>query len=149
MNEEKREQLARYLATHPREMQRAKVFLNQVARSEGGVTRLVPREDSTYNKMLGKIPAEVETYVPAPPPVVKRSNQDRLDSMIRRLVDLPQPLLEAKLREVHGEFWKVGMPVAYDDLKRVASQYMNSRQVNKNKPVPNVRATSTRNTGGK
>jgi hypothetical protein len=141
ISEEKKERLARYLMEHPREMQRAKVYLNQVARYEGGRTTLVPREDSTYNKMLGKIPSEVETLAKNAPPVVRRSNQERLDSMIQRLKLWPPHLLEAKLREVHGQFWKEGMPVAYDDLKKVAAQYLNSRQVNQRRPAPNIRVT--------
>ena len=139
----KREERAKLLKANPDLMRQAKQFINTVARSEGGKVGLAPREDSTYNKLQGKVPAEVEALVADLPPVVKRSRQARLDSMIARLVDLPRPLLEAKLHEVHGEFWKQGMPVAYEDLKRVAAQYMNSRQVNRNAQVPTIRGTRT------
>jgi hypothetical protein len=108
-----------------------------------GRARLAPASESYAVQGEGGLP---ETVAVNTPERVRRSRTERLDSMIRRLKDLPPNLLEAKIREVQGEFFRLGMPVTYDDLAAVASQYLNRAD---HKVTPNIRATRTTESTGR
>ncbi len=61
------------------------------------------------------------------PPPVKRTDVARVESMAKRLFDTIQKepwQAELILRDIQLEYWKQGKPIAYDDLKTVASTYI-------------------------
>lgn len=138
------ELMARYLRDNPKAAREAKQFVNTVAQYDPATMRskVVDRYASDYARVVGAV--EKEQYVTPvnAPPVVRRGRAARLDAMIERLKSLPPELLEAKLTEIEGEFWKLGMPVAREDLKRVAAQYLNRRGVDKHYSQP-IRGTRT------
>lgn len=105
---------------------RSRVFRDKVARYEEGKLTLAPADDR-YREG-----GAVSQYEDTAPPRVRRSRTERLDAMIKHLVNLPPEVLEAKIQEVQGEFWRLGMPVAYEDLKAVAARYLNMRGTDNN-----------------
>lgn len=59
------------------------------------------------------------------PPIVKRTPQQRIESLTKRLVDIWKEnprLAEAVLVEIQGEYWKVGTPVTIHALRAAASE---------------------------
>jgi hypothetical protein len=138
--EARKERALRYIKEHP---DRANlIVMNTIAQWERGMeqARLVDRYASDYAKVVGAVPNTPDTTMVDLPTLSKRSRQDRLDAMIRRLKDLPPMLLEAKIREIQGEFFKVGMPVTYDDLRAVASRYLNRADTRR---TPDIQVTRT------
>lgn len=125
---------ARYLSYFLKDRPREEVK-QTVARWQAGMEKAqrVGTYESDYAKVRGVTPDEPVQVAHELPPIIKRTNTARVDSMIARLKDLPPALLEAKLQEIAGEFWRIGMPVNGEDLKRVAVQYLNKGDT-KNKP---------------
>jgi len=138
----RKELLIRYIQENP---DHARVIaMNTIAQYEAKLEqgRVQDRYQSDYAKVVKAVPNEVTTTTVNLPTVVKRSRTARLDSLIARLKDLPPALLEAKIREVQGEFFKQGMPVTYDDLKAVAAKYLNRRGVDRHYASP-IQVTRT------
>lgn len=125
----RRELLARYLAANPRELRRAKQALNTIAQYDPatGKRRVVDRYASDYAKVVGAVPNPVVTTTVDLPPQVKRSREQRVEAMLRRLQALPPHLMEAKLQELSRDSWKAGMPVTGEQLKAAAAAYLNRR----------------------
>jgi hypothetical protein len=59
------------------------------------------------------------------PRLVKRTKQERLESMIRRLKDVHPTQQAALLQQIGAEYWKAGMPVTMDALRKAASDILN------------------------
>ncbi len=139
---ERAERFIERLKSRDREAVQLAQRVAQWTHSQGrGRARLAPMRESSVNQLAGYAPPDEETIAIDTPTVVKRTTTQRLDSMIERLKTLPPDLLEAKIKEIQGEFFKLGMPVTYDDLKAVAGQYLNradqGRIVVGNAPKPN------------
>lgn len=58
-------------------------------------------------------------------PIVKRTPGQRVDAMVARLKAAPPETVEPILAEIAGEYWKAGMPVNVDDLRKVATHFLN------------------------
>jgi hypothetical protein len=138
--EARKERALRYMRERPE--QAALIITNTVAQWQRGMerARVVDRYASDYAKVVGAVPNTPDTTTVDLPAITRRSRQDRLDAMIRRLKDMPPMLLEAKIREIQGEFFKVGMPVTYDDLRAVASRYLNRADTRR---TPDIQVTRT------
>ena len=58
-------------------------------------------------------------------PIVKRTPQQRLEAMVEKLKASDPIYVDAILQDIASEYWKAGMPVTVDDLRRVASHFLN------------------------
>lgn len=144
----RRELLARYLAENPRELRRAKRALNTIAQYDPttGERRVVDRYASDYAKVVGAVPDRPITTTVDLPPQVKRSREQRVEAMLRRLQALPPHLMEAKLQELARDSWKAGQPITGEQLKAAAAAYLNRRGVDRNYTQP-IQVTRTKSTG--
>ena len=101
-------------------------MVNQWTKGEG--VRVVPASQSVYdlNSRTKKLRQHAEQHTFAPlDPVRKRTPEQRLESMVRRLVGASPQTLEPILKQIAGEYWKQGAPVTVDALRAVASHYLN------------------------
>jgi len=101
--------------------------VNQWTKEAGA--RVVPASQSVYNLDAGKqkqLREYAETHaqwdVPA---LVKRTPEQRLESMVQRLKKAEPVYIESILRDISGEYWKAGAPVTVDTLRTVASHFLN------------------------
>lgn len=71
----------------------------------------------------------IEELFPGLPPKVKRTPHQRIESLTKRLLVEAErhrkvfgfmSLPEEILREIEGEYWKVGTPITVHDLRRIA-----------------------------
>ena len=124
-------QLERFLGSL-REEDRQGVLgtVNQWSKATG--VKVVPASQSVYDlnspqKRL-RHHAEQVTFTDPPPPIIKRTPEQRLDSMVRRLQGASPETLEPALRDIAREYWKAGAPVTVDALRAVASHYLNQTE---------------------
>jgi len=99
--------------------------VNQWTKEAG--TKVVPASQSVYNLDAGKqkmLRNYAEQHVFDAPPVVKRTTEQRLDSMVRRLKQQPE-MAEVILKDIAGEYWKAGAPVSVEALRTVAAHFLN------------------------
>ena len=59
------------------------------------------------------------------PPIIKRTPEQRLNSMVQRLMGASPQTVEPVLKDIAGEYWKAGAPVTVDALRAVASHFLN------------------------
>lgn len=59
------------------------------------------------------------------PVLRKRTHQERLESMIRRLKDVHPVQQAALLQQIGAEYWKAGMPVTQEALAKAAATILN------------------------
>lgn len=123
--EARKELLLRYLTDNPQAARRIAQPQTVARWSRERGSERVGAYQSDYAAVAGYTAAEQAMANADVPPVVKRSRMARVDSMIERLQTLPPALLEAKLQEIAGEFWKQGMPVTGEALRAVAAKYLN------------------------
>lgn len=125
--DQRAEQLERFLASLTEEGRRGIVgTVNQWSKATG--VKVVPASQSVFdlnaNEKRLRSYAEQGTFTDVPP-VIKRTPQQRLDSMVNRLKDVPPEQIEPMLRNIAGEYWRAGAPVTVDALRAVASQLLN------------------------
>jgi hypothetical protein len=99
--------------------------VNQWTKEAG--TRVVPASQSVYN--LSAKEKQLRQYMEShqfdAPPIIKRTPEQRLDSMVQRLKDADPAYNEFILKEIAGEYWKAGAPVSVDQLRTVAAHFLN------------------------
>jgi len=59
------------------------------------------------------------------PTIIKRTPEQRLNSMVQRLKAASPQTVEPVLKDIAGEYWKAGAPVTVDALRAVASHFLN------------------------
>ena len=126
--EQRAEQLERYVAERPKDQ--GPGILDAVTQwdKEGG-TRVVPSSQSLFDlespeKQLRQV-AIPKVLGQDLPPIVKRTPEQRLDSLVARLKAGGPETHEAILKEIAGEYWKRGMPVTAEALRTVAAHFLN------------------------
>jgi hypothetical protein len=99
--------------------------VNQWTKEAG--TRVVPASQSVYNldEKQKQLREYEESYQFDAPPIVKRTPEQRLDSMVQRLKTANPLENEAILKDIAGEYWKAGAPVSVDQLRTVAAHFLN------------------------
>lgn len=100
-------------------------MVNQWTKETG--TRVVPASQSLYDleakeKKLKQVMASHQFEAP---PIVKRTTEERLDSMTKRLLASRPEEQEYLLKQVASEYWKAGAPVTVDALRTAAAHYLN------------------------
>jgi hypothetical protein len=96
--------------------------------TEGAGVRVVPASQSLYDLSAGKdkrLRNVAATSTFEEPKMIKRTAEQRLDSMVARLKATDPALIEPVLRDIAGEYWKAGAPVSTDQLRAVASHFLN------------------------
>jgi hypothetical protein len=96
--------------------------------------------DDRYNGKL-RDPGLPQEHGFSIPVLHKRTFEERQESMIRRLIDTPEPLQEDLLKQIAGGYWKEGMPVTMAALRDAAAAILNRADVRL--------ALSNRTAGGK
>ena len=59
------------------------------------------------------------------PVLRKRTAEERLESMIRRLAVVHPVQQAALLQQIAGDYWKAGMPVTQEALRKAAADLLN------------------------
>jgi len=125
--DQRAEQLERFIGEMGEEDRKGFIGkVNQWTKATG--VKVVPAEQSVFdlNSNEKKLRAYAEQHVfDDLPPVVKRTPEQRLDSMVARLRDAPPESVEPILKRIAGEYWKAGSPVTVDALRAVASHFLN------------------------
>jgi hypothetical protein len=80
--------------------------------------------DDRYNGQL-RDPGLPQEHTFDVPVLRKRTAEERLESMIRRLKDAHPVQQAALLQEIGGEYWRAGMPVTQDALRKAATDILN------------------------
>jgi hypothetical protein len=123
--DQRAEVLERFLHTlTPEDRQGIEGTVNSWTR-DGGV-EVLPAPQSVFN--LDADDKRLRPYQEAhafeePDPIVKRTPEQRLESMVKRLIE--NGVEDSILSEVAGEYWKQGAPVTVDALRAVASHFLN------------------------
>lgn len=125
--EQRAEQLEKYLWERPEQAAGILNHVTQWQRDTGA--GVVPASQSLFD-LNAPDKRLRDLTVTAPigqdlPPIVKRTPEQRLDSMVQRLKRAAPEDNEAILQEIAGEYWKAGMPVATEDLRMVAAHFLN------------------------
>lgn len=105
--------------------------VNQYTKATG--VRMVPASESVFDlnskqKQLRQFEASQVFKEEDLPPIIKRTPGQRMDSMVARLKTASPEAIEAILIQIAGEYWKAGMPVNVDDLRRVAAHFLNQSE---------------------
>ena len=128
--EQRAEQLEKYVHERP---EQAAGLLNHVTQwTEETGARVVPASQSLYDlnadsKKLRDVTIQHDMGADLPP-IVKRTPEQRIDSMVTRLKSAHPASVEPILKEIAGEYWRAGMPVAVEDLRRVAAHFLNQAE---------------------
>lgn len=143
--EKRREQRAEILeefvgGLEPEDRQGIVGTVNQYQRATG--VQVVPAEQSLYElrqptgmplltlekKKLRDLQAQGIFREEDLPPVVKRTPDQRINSMVKRLQSAPPETVEPILKDIANEYWKAGAPVTVDALRAVASHFLNQAE---------------------
>lgn len=107
--------------------------VNQWTKATG--VRMVPASQSVYSDtkpgVAKKLRSFQEQHTFEVPALVKRTPEQRLESMVQRLKGSTNDSLEPILKEVAGEYWKQGAPVTVDALRAVAGHFLNRTERSK------------------
>ena len=125
--DQRAEQLERFLGEMTEEDRKGIVgTVNQWTKATG--VKVVPASQSVFDLGSGEKKlrsySEQGTFTDVPP-VIKRTPEQRLDSMVQRLRAASPETVEPILKEIAGEYWRQGMPVSTDALRTVAAYYLN------------------------
>lgn len=90
-----------------------------------GKARLAPWTQSNIHEGQLQDPGLPQEHQFSVPALVKRSYQERLESMTKRLIHTPEDQQRRLLEEIATDFWKQGMPVTTDALRKAAATIMN------------------------
>jgi len=127
--EQRQEQLLRFVERlSPEDRKGISGTVNQWTKETG--TRVVPASQSMYDltskeKKLKQVMAQHTFTAPAP---TKRTAEQRLDSMVQRLMVAHPQDQEYLLKQVASEYWKAGAPVTVEALRTAAAHYLNRAQ---------------------
>ena len=125
-NDQRNEQLLRFVERlSPEDRKGIAGTVNQWTEETG--TRVVSASQSLFDleskeKKLKQVMARHEFSAP---PVVRRTTEQRLDSMVKRLLGAHPQDQEYILRQAATEYWKVGAPVTVEALRTAAAHYLN------------------------
>jgi len=95
----------------------------QYDRFRGAVLR--PWQESLIHEGRLQDPGLPQEHPFSVPVLVKRTQQERVDSLTRRLVGAHPVQQAALLQEIAVGYWKQGMPVTVEALRKAASQILN------------------------
>lgn len=128
--DQRAEILERYLGSLTDEDRQGVVGkVNQYMKATG--VQVVPAEQSVYDltsKTKKVREAAVQHQFEELPPIVKRTPQERIESMVQRLKTAPAWQTEFILKEIGSEYWRMGMPVSTEDLRTVAAHFLNQAE---------------------
>lgn len=125
-NEQRNEQLLRFVERlTPEDRKGIAGTVTQWTKETGA--RVVPASQSVFDleakeKKLRNIMA---THQFEAPPIVKRTTEQRLESMVKRLMAAHPQDQEYLLRSAAVEYWKAGAPVTVEALRTAAAHYLN------------------------
>ena len=127
--DERLEDLERYVARmSPESRKGIKGIVTQWTRELGAhnvpasQSLMAERSSAQEAKRLNDIETSLEFDAP---PIIKRTREQRLESMVKRLKSANPATVEPILAQIAGEYWKAGMPVTVADLQRVAAHFLN------------------------
>lgn len=126
----KKEALYRYLTETPGALQ-SRAVRGMVAQADKYGRRLRPWHQSlTPNGPVLKArvrQAQQEVLVDwgNVPQLRKRPLEERIDSMVKRIIASPPDFRDRLIKDAVGEYWKEGMPVTADALRAVATKFLN------------------------
>ena len=128
--DQRAEILERYLGSLTPDDRRGVLGLvNQWTQAEG--VKVVPNTQSVYD--LSKKQKQIREFSDTKvfddlPPIVKRSPNERVESMVKRLLTATPESVEPMLTQIAGEYWKAGSPVTVDALRAVATHFLNRNE---------------------
>ena len=126
--EQRAEQLEKYVwERDPEQGPGVLDAVTQWDKESGG--RVVPASQSVYDleaeeKKLREVNIQHELGKDLEP-IVKRTPEERLNSLVSRLKAAEPAHMASILQEIAGEYWKMGMPVSAEDLRTVAAHFLN------------------------
>ena len=128
--DQRAEQLERFIGELTPEDRKG--FIGKVNQwtKETGV-QVVDAEQSLFdlNSREPKLREYAETHVfEELPPIVRRTPQQRIESLAARIKDSTPVELEVLFSELAVEYWKAGAPVAQEDLRAVAATLLNQTE---------------------
>ena len=102
--------------------------VNQYTKASG--VKVVPASQSVYDlnanqKKLREFQTQGVFREEDLPPIVKRTPEQRVESMAKRLMNAHPAEIEYILKDLQYEYWKAGAPVTVDALRTVASHFLN------------------------
>jgi hypothetical protein len=124
--DQRKEQLLRFIERlSPEDRRGISGTVNQWTKETG--THVVPASQSLYDLEAAekKLRPIVASHQFEAPPITKRTTEERLDSMTKRLLASRPEEQEYLLRQVASEYWKAGAPVTVDALRTAAAHYLN------------------------
>lgn len=125
--EQRHEQLERYVSTMSEESRKGIMGLVTQWDADNGV-RGVPTSESVVNVGQGTV-RNIEVQAPDDAfqldPIVKRTPEQRVEAMTKRLLHAEPAQQEIILQEIQSHYWKQGMPVTVSALREVAAHYLN------------------------
>jgi hypothetical protein len=132
--EKRRDQRAEVLDTFlgslkPEDRQGVMGKVNQYTKATG--VKVVDAQESVYDltTRTKKLREEAVDHVFTDlPPITRRTPQQRIEAMVRRLKAASPLEIEPILREIKYEYWKAGTPVTEDALRTVASHFLNQAE---------------------
>jgi hypothetical protein len=131
VSDAKKEELERFVGSMTPEDRKGFIGkVNQWTKADG--VRLVPASQSVYDlnskqKRLREF-GESKVLGEDLAPIIKRTSEQRVEAMAQRLLGAYRDgdaSVEFILKDIAGEYWKQGMPVAVEDLRTVAAHYLN------------------------
>lgn len=134
--EAKREARIRFLQANP-QIFSAPEIRGKVAIGQDGRVKLVDESRSLIRHPDRVVPEE---HAFRTTEVRKRTLEERVASMVARLRSTPPELQEALIQQIAGEYWKAGMPVSGEDLRKLAAHYLDKADKN---PIRVTRKEST------
>jgi hypothetical protein len=127
--DQRAEQLEKYVWERPKD-QGPGVLDAVVQWDKEGGSKVVPSSQSLFDleaeeKKLREVDEGTALLGQDLPPIVKRTPQQRIESLANRLRDSDPAFIEPILKELASEYWKAGMPVSTEDLRAVAASLLN------------------------
>ena len=124
--EQRKEQLERFLWSLDDDGRKGIAGMVNQWSPETGV-RVVPASQSVYdlNSKTKKLRHYEEQHTFEVDPIIKRTPQQRLDSLVKRLVGTQPEQIEPVLKDIEAEYWKAGAPVTVEALRTVAAHFLN------------------------
>ena len=129
--EQRKEQLLRYAETMSEESKRGVLgYVTQWTKEKGvqGVRTadsLMTQEQRQRGQGIKNIAAVAPDDAFQLDPIVKRSPQERIESMAQRLMKADPAQNEQILKEIGEEYWKAGAPITHEQLRAIAAHFLN------------------------
>lgn len=134
----RKEALYRWLTETPDAAQRQQAIRGAIAVADAQGTRVAPWHQSATPPGTARA-GDLDHRGPMPefaswniPHLRKRTLEERIQSMVGRILTAPEALRERLISEAVGEYWKVGMPVTHDALRAVATKFLNAADKRQN-----------------